>query len=70
MLWLVGAAPNGSMTVSISIKNVRDPRSKYLFQVSRPREATETDEQVKRVAIEVAKFLAGRMAEQDQSIKL
>lgn len=55
------------MAVSVSIKTKRDPRDKYVFSASGPIQVTEnTDAHVKRVAEEIAKYLAKQMVEQKQ----
>ena len=55
------------MAVSVSIKTTRDPRDKYVFSASRPIQVTDdSDAHVKRVAEEIAKYLAGQMVERNQ----
>lgn len=56
------------MAVSVRIKKTRDPRKKYVFSVSKPNLALEdTDARVKRIAEEIAKYLAGQMFQQKRS---
>ncbi|OBY28408.1 hypothetical protein A9D60_24795 [Leisingera sp. JC1] len=55
------------MTVSVKIKSVRNQRGRYLFQTRERLQLTEeTNAQVRRVAVEMAKYLAGQMAKQDK----
>lgn len=54
------------MATLVKIRNASDWRERYLFEVSEDREITlETDTHLKRVAIEIAKCLAGRVTETD-----
>ncbi|MDE4368951.1 hypothetical protein [Phaeobacter gallaeciensis] len=56
------------MAVSVSIKKTRDPRGKYVFSASQSKRATEeANVRVKRVAEEIAKYLAGQMVEREQT---
>lgn len=55
------------MAISITIKRNRTTRDRYLYRVGQRKMPTdETDALVKRVAVEVARFFAGQMAEDEK----
>jgi len=56
------------MATSVKIRNVRNPREKYVFSTSEPKQPTvETDESVERIAKEIAKYLAMQVFQQDEN---